>query len=209
MLRVPDSGMSTMSLRRTAVLMGSCLLVAAASAPAQPQPQQDFVAALRAMCGQAFAGRIVANTPEDPADPFAGKAMVMQVRECGEHVIRVPFHVGEDRSRTWVISVLADGLALAHDHRHEDGSPDVLTLYGGQTTTAGSATRQEFPADARTKELFIAEDRAVSVPNVWAIEIEPGKRYVYELARPGRLFRVEFDLSRPIDPPPPPWGAAP
>lgn len=196
-----------MMTRGSTSLVAAGLLLAALSAPAAPQ-QQAFVDALRTLCGQAFAGRIVANTPEDPTDPFAGKAMVMHVRECGEHVIRVPFHVGEDRSRTWVISVLADGLALAHDHRHEDGSPDVLTLYGGQTAAPGSTTRQEFPADARTKELFLAEDRAVSVPNVWAIEIEPGKRYVYELARPGRLFRVEFDLSRPIDPPPPPWGAA-
>jgi hypothetical protein len=34
-------------------------------------------------------------------------------------------------------------------------------------------------------------------------------RFVYELSRPdGRLFRVEFDLTVPIAPPPAPWGAA-
>jgi hypothetical protein len=43
--------------------------------------------------------------------------------------------------------------------------------------------------------------------NVWAIELEPGRRYVYELARPGRLFRVEFDLTKPVAPPLPPWGS--
>jgi hypothetical protein len=39
------------------------------------------------------------------------------------------------------------------------------------------------------------------------MEIEPGERFVYELARPGtaRLFRVEFDLTTPVAEPPPPW----
>jgi hypothetical protein len=43
--------------------------------------------------------------------------------------------------------------------------------------------------------------------NVWAMEIDPGKRFLYELARPsGRLFQVEFDLSQPVQTPPVPWG---
>ena len=41
-------------------------------------------------------------------------------------------------------------------------------------------------------------------------EIEPGRRFLYELSRPnGRLFQVEFDLSRPVPLPPwSSWGAA-
>jgi hypothetical protein len=45
------------------------------------------------------------------------------------------------------------------------------------------------------------------VTNVWAVEVEPGALFAYELRRPGRFFRVEFDLKRPIAPPPPPWGS--
>jgi hypothetical protein len=46
------------------------------------------------------------------------------------------------------------------------------------------------------------EDRAASLTNTWAMEIESGRLFVYELSRPGgRLFRVEFDLSRPVPPP--------
>jgi len=30
--------------------------------------------------------------------------------------------------------------------------------------------------------------------------------FAYELSRPGRLFRVEFDLTVSVPPPPPPWG---
>jgi hypothetical protein len=39
------------------------------------------------------------------------------------------------------------------------------------------------------------------------MEIHPGRTFAYELRRPNRHFRVEFDLSRPVPAPPPPWGA--
>jgi len=171
-----------------------------------------FLAALSSLCGKAYAGRIVANEPAAapgaPPDPFEGKALVMHVRECAPGEIRVPFHVGDDHSRTWVITRTDVGLRLKHDHRHEDGSPDALTMYGGDTAAPGTAVRQEFPVDAASKTLFELHGLRASMTNVWAIELEPGRRYVYELARPGRLFRVEFDLSKPIALPPPPWGSA-
>lgn len=174
-------------------------------------PADAFLAALAVHCGKAYAGRIVANEPAAapgaPADPFEGKALVMHVRECSPGEIRVPFHVGDDRSRTWVITRTGGGLRLKHDHRHEDGSSDVLTMYGGDTAAPGTSTRQEFPVDAESKALFEQQGLKASMTNVWAIELEPGVRYVYELARPGRLFRVEFDLTRPVALPPPPWGS--
>jgi hypothetical protein len=34
----------------------------------------------------------------------------------------------------------------------------------------------------------------------------PGRLLVYELRRPGRFFRAEFDLTHPAAAPPPPWG---
>jgi len=169
-----------------------------------------FLAALAKHCGQAFAGRIVANTPTPTTpDPFEGKSLLMHVRGCEDPTreLRVPFHVGDDRSRTWVITRTTRGLRLKHDHRHEDGSEDVLTQYGGETTSAGTARRQEFPADAESIALFKREGSAASITNIWAMEIEPGQRFLYELARPGgRLFQVEFDLRTPISPPPAPWG---
>ena len=132
--------------------------------------------------------------------------MVMHVRECTPQHVRVPFHVGDDHSRAWVITRTADGLRLKHDHRHKDGTPDVLTMYGGDTKSPGTAVRQEFPADVESKALFERQGLKASMTNTWAIELEPGQRYLYELARPGRLFRVEFDLTRPVALPPPPWG---
>ncbi|MFM2042932.1 MAG: hypothetical protein RLY86_1508 [Pseudomonadota bacterium] len=173
---------------------------------AETVPADRFLDALRPLCGQAFQGRIAVNEPANPDDPFNGKTLVMHVRGCEAGRIAIPFHVGEDRSRTWVLSRTETGLRLKHDHRHADGSEDELTQYGGDTTAPGSAERQEFPADAFSKDLFTRTGRTVSVPNVWAMAVEPGKSFTYELARPGRLFRVEFDLTTPVPAPPAPWG---
>ena len=161
---------------------------------------------LASHCNQAFEGRITANEPADPNDPFVGQRLVMHVRECGERELKVPFHVGDDHSRTWVITRTDSGLRLKHDHRHQDGTDDVLTMYGGDTVQPGTERRQEFPVDQFSKDLFEREKRQVSMTNVWAMEIEPKQTFVYELARPGRLFRVEFDLTTPVEAPPAPWG---
>ncbi|MEN1929226.1 hypothetical protein WCE37_09555 [Luteimonas sp. MJ250] len=174
-------------------------------------PADAFLAALASHCGQAFAGRIVANEPASPEpDAFEGKDLVMHVRGCDDPTrgLRVPFHVGDDHSRTWVLTRTDDGLRLKHDHRHEDGSPDEQTMYGGETATAGTAVRQEFPVDAESIELFGRTGADVSTTNTWAMEIEPDSRFLYELSRPGgRMFQVEFDLTTPVAEPPAPWGA--
>jgi hypothetical protein len=57
----------------------------------------------------------------------------MHVRTCSENALRIPFHVGDDHSRTWVITRTENGLRLKHDHRHEDGSEDAVTQYGGDS----------------------------------------------------------------------------
>jgi hypothetical protein len=201
----------------TALLMGGCALQpdprpspAAASGVMQTElmPADAFLARIAEHCGQAFAGRIVANVPSSDDDPFANKPLVMHVRECGDREIKVPFHVGDDHSRTWVLTRTPTGLRLKHDHRHEDGTDDAVTMYGGDTAASGTAVRQEFPVDQYSIDMFRREGLTASVVNVWAMEIEPGKRFLYELARPGhgRLFQVEFDLTTPVALPPTPWG---
>lgn len=189
-----------------AALLSSC---ATLPAPRAATPHDAFFERLSALCGQAFAGRVAVDTPAPTgSDPFAGKPLVMHVRGCNSHELRIPFHVGDDRSRTWVVTRTGSGLRLKHDHRHADGSSDAVTMYGGDTAGKGTASRQEFPVDVESKVMFTHEGRTVSNSNVWAMEVEPGRMFVYELARPGgRLFRVEFDLANPVSPPPPPWGA--
>lgn len=186
------------------ILLVAFLLGACASARVAADPHGAFFAELSKHCGKAYAGRLVTEDPLD-AD-IAGAPLVMEVRSCDADEIRIPFHVGDDRSRTWVVTRTERGLRLKHDHRHQDGSSDDLTLYGGDTTTAGTPVRQEFPADQYSKDLFIREGRTASVDNVWAAEIDV-QRFAYELKRPNRHFRVEFDVTAPVAAPPPPWGA--
>lgn len=198
-------------------------LTACASPAPEDSPQDIFWARLQALCGQAFPGTAVEYPAGDTT--FTTRELVAHVRSCTAEEIRIPFHVGGDRSRTWVLTRTAEGIQLKHDHRHEDGSEDPVTQYGGATdgwagylsrnsaavaqevgnpTGAGEAGRQEFPADAHTAEII-----PEAVSNIWSIEVEPGQRYVYALRRVGtdRRFRVEFDLTRPVETPPAPWGS--
>ncbi|MDR0183786.1 hypothetical protein [Lysobacter arvi] len=200
-----------MSPRTALTFVVACCLTACGSTPdsSGPAPQDAFFQHVASLCGQAFAGRIAVDRPPTEGDPLAGKALTMHVRECSRDTIRIPFFVGSDRSRTWVLTRTATGLRLAHDHRHEDGTEASLSQYGGDTLDMGTPERQEFPADAASKALFARENRASSVSNVWAMEIEPHERFVYELTRPGREVRIEFDLEHPIPAPPPPWSVAP
>lgn len=179
-------------------------LTGCASLPAAPvDPQSQFIAALKTHCGKAYAGRVVSTDSAD-AD-MVGKQLIMHVRGCHESRVEIPFHVGDDRSRTWIITRTDSGLRLKHDHRHEDGSADKVTFYGGDTAGKGTASRQEFPVDAESITSFRANGLDKSVTNVWAVEVD-AKTFAYELKRANRFFRVEFDLTKPIALPPAPWG---
>ena len=174
------------------------------TAPEPQDPQARFWAGVERLCGQAFEGAVTQSAPTDTA--FAGKTLVMHVSHCTDGELRIPFHVGEDRSRTWVVTRTVDGLRLKHDHRHRDGTEDAVTQYGGDTRDAGSDARQDFFADEHTARLIPA-----AATNVWTMELVPGESFAYALRREGtdRRFRVEFDLSRPVPPPPAPWGHEP
>jgi hypothetical protein len=168
-------------------------------------PTHDaFFDAIRRHCGKAFEGKVSIDNPASPG--FEGR-LVMHVRKCSDTQLQIPFHVGEDRSRTWLISKTGSGLQLKHDHRHKDGSSDKSTMYGGHTLDAGWATVQSFPADQYSKELFTAAGNPQSNGNTWQMYVYPEK-FTYRLVREGREFRVDFDLTKPVALPPTPWGYA-
>jgi hypothetical protein len=162
-----------------------------ATADEPTDPQNAFFNRLLSMCGKRLEGRIV--SPPVPADAdFVGKRLVMHVRDCSPSEFRIPFHVGDDHSRTWIVTRTGTGTRLKHDHRHEDGTEDELSRYGGETVHPGTARRQEFPADEESRTLFAGRNIPQSAANVWAMEVEPPGFFAYELRRPGRFFRVEF-----------------
>lgn len=179
-------------MRRTVLMIAVTLLAGCATAP-PPAPADGFIAHLKQLCGKSYEGRLVSTDAAD-AD-FAGKKLVMGAVACTDGEVAIPFAVAENRSRTWLITRSTTGVRLKHVHRHDDGKEDAVSRYGGDTATEGSATRQEFPADDFSKQLFTANKLERSLTNVWAVEIFPGKLFAYELRRPGRFFRVEFDLQ--------------
>lgn len=162
----------------TTLALASTLLLSACPAKKvlseQQQSQQDFFNNLSSLCGKTFVGKTI--YPQDPDHDFAGKKLVATFASCTDKEIRIPFVVGEDHSRTWIISKTSSsqstGLLFKHDHRHHDGTPDEITMYGGfagdYKSQQGTAFKQYFLADAYTAELIPA-----AKSNVWMMEYNP------------------------------------
>jgi hypothetical protein len=175
----------------------------ASVAPLVSIPTHDaFFSSIAQHCGKAFEGNVSVDNQPSPA--FDAK-LVMFVRKCDQAELQIPFYVGDNASRTWIIKKTGSGLSLKHDHRHKDGSDDSVTMYGGHTLDAGYNQIQSFPVDQYSKELFAKEGLPQSITNTWQVYIYPDM-FSYRLVREGREFRVDFDLTKPIAVPDAPWG---
>jgi len=160
---------------------------------------KQFWNRLTQLCGKSFEGQLVS---EPYTDDFTGKKLVMHVLSCSENQILIPFNVGDDRSRTWILTYDNARITLKHDHRHEDGSHDEITMYGGTSNNDGSPEMVTFPADQETVEIIPA-----AFANIWWITVNDSI-YSYNLRRVSgnRVFNVEFDLTKEIETPLPSWG---
>lgn len=171
----------------------------------ESQPYDLFFDQLAEHCGNAYPGSLTLE-PEGDEMLTGTEMLIVHFRECDENQLKVPFHIeleddeGWDRSRTWIFTRHDDGLELRHDHRNRDGSDDEVTMYGGFSVGVGTAMRQEFQSIERTEETEIFRG--------WRVEIVPGDRYTYGTIRGEEWsWRVDFDLSEPLDEvPPAPWG---
>jgi hypothetical protein len=177
------------------------LLLSTVSVKAQEESgARQFWESLQTHCGKAFEGKLA---PHITNDDFSGKTLTMYVRTCDDGTITIPFYVGENKSRTWVLTFEDDRIKLKHDHRHEDGSPDKITQYGGTSTNSGLKNLQFFPADEETAELI-----SYASTNVWWITLEKNT-FSYNLKRIGTenpAFNVIFDLTKPVEAPETQWG---
>jgi hypothetical protein len=141
------------------------------------ESQTAFFENLRRQCGKTFTGET--DFPTNADHPMVGKKLTITIGPCTAKEIRVPFQVGDDKSRTWLLTLDEKGLLLKHDHRHADGTPDAITMYGGWAAPSGTSLRQQFPADPDTKKLI-----PEASTNVWVIELDKEKRQlVYYLER--------------------------
>lgn len=176
-------------LEKRAEVLASLNIVFVESASAEEiNPQDEFFAAIGDLCHSRFEGLSV--FPEDPGESFRDKTLIAHIASCSEDEIRIPFAVGNDTSRTWILRKTADGLELKHDHRHEDGTPDEITMYGGTAQTPGTSISQAFPADAHTAKLI-----PEAATNEWILSLENGaKTLVYYLERHGEpRFRAVLE----------------
>ena len=155
-----------------------CLSACVATAPRQtPNPGAQYMATLKSLCGQRFEGAMTYAI--DPKHAFANKVLVASFAKCSDTEVRIPLLVGEDASRTWVITRTAAALELRHDHRHTDGTPDAETMYGGMVSGPGTPLSQSFFADAYTAKLIKG-----ALTNVWTIILsEDNNTLTYHLER--------------------------
>lgn len=159
----------------------------------------EFWTQLKSLQGKTFEGQLV-NAPAN--DDFSGKRLVMHVLYADDEKILIPFNVGDNLSRTWIFTYKNGRIELKHDHRHEDGSSDEVTMYGGTSTNEGTPNMQVFPADQETVDII-----SYAFPNVWWITVD-STSYTYNLRRMGtdRHFSVSFDLTTEIEKPEASWG---
>lgn len=130
---------------------------------------------------------------------MASAPMTMHIGTRSASEIRVPFHVGDNRPQTWMLTLTEQGLRWKHDHRQGDGSAGGLTQNDGDTINEGSATHREFPLDAPSIGLFSANDRRDSTTNAWAVEIDVD-RSAQELHSTERISTARWTGSTRIDP---------
>ena len=178
-------------------------LMAAEAPLVSIQTQDDFFNSISKHCGKSYEGKVTVDNAVGSS--FTTKKLIMHIRKGTDSQLQVPCHVGDDASRTGIITKTGSGLSLKHDQRQKDGSYDKSTMYGGHTNDAGWAQMQSFPADQYSKELFVEQGIPQSVGNTWQMFIYPEK-FTYRLIRQGREFRVDFDITKPIKTPITPWG---
>jgi hypothetical protein len=155
--------------------------------------ERAFLNNLASLCGKSFKGQEVYM--QAGRESWAGKNLVMHVTVCDENFVHIPFHIDDDQSRTWMFLVEDGRLRFRHDHRHEDGTPEDQTLYGGYADGSGDEYRQYFPADGYTIEL-LNDDRG----RQWNVMLnEDMTRFTYQLLYHGEVvFAAEFDLTNPV-----------
>lgn len=163
--------------RTTISLLLLLLITIPSTSTASEDSREQFFNSLAALCGARYEGEM--TFPQDGQDSFAGKLLVAEIASCNDSEIRVPFSVGDDTSRTWLFKKIDGGLQLKHDHRHADGSPDEITMYGGMASDGGSAKTQSFAADQHTAELIPA-----AATNIWTVRFsEDADQLTYHLER--------------------------
>jgi hypothetical protein len=172
-------------------------------AASEPAPEQlEFWDRLVAHCGNAYPGVVDDFTPYY-ASSAEYETIIAHFRECEDERIHIAMHMDDDRSRNWILTKVGGTIRLKHDHRHEDGTEEEITQYGGDAPRPGLPHRQIFMADEHTARIL--PDRW---DNFWFMDFMDEDTFAYGVHWPehGNSIRIHFDLSTPVEAPPDPWG---
>lgn len=171
------------------------------SVKAAESNQDKFFDSINAHCGNAFSGSV-----EDSSDSTAynGRKFVLHIRDCSDTQIKMPLHIDDNSSRILVLTKSDGSIKLQHDHRHADGSPDALTLYGGYSSTNSTANVKDFPESAESIEITKAHAPTRTYPSVWSI-ILSSEQITYQVVRPGRTIKTTFKFTDKVTAPPKAW----
>ncbi len=155
--------------------------------------EKEFLKNLASLCGKSFRGKQIFMDPRGTS--WADNDLIMHVTICEDNMVHIPFHVDDNKSRTWIFAFEDGKLRFRHDHRHEDGTPEDLTLYGGYTDGTGTAFIQIFPNDEYTKNL-VSDD----IERTWVVILDENfSTLTYKLRYHGeRYFEARFDLTKPL-----------
>lgn len=159
-----------------------------------PEGEMEFWNNLKSLCGKSFAGE--QTYMKEGRESWAHLDFRMHVALCQEKRIQIPFHLSQDQSRTWMFLIEDGRLRFRHHHRHEDGTPEDLTMYGGYSDGSGTAFVQYFPADDYTIDLL--QD---TLGRKWAIVLDEELTTLkYQLSYHGEVvFEGTFDIANPIE----------
>lgn len=177
-----------MAIRQRFVITLLCVFFGCAACA---QQSDAFFSELLSRKGKSYSGKAIYMPDTIKPNDFWGKTLQFTVTEKNGE-IKMPFTVGENTSRTWIIRKTSRGLELKHDHRHPDGQPDSITNYGGQSDKIlGTQLSQFFNADEYTAKLIPA-----AAGNRWIMQFSHDKKkFYYILERDNILrFKAEFDL---------------
>jgi hypothetical protein len=160
--------------------------------PSKENPQEAFFDRFKQFEGKKFFGK--QTYIAEGMNSWEKEELEMYVRECNDSIVYVPFRVGANTSRTWMFILEKEHpLRFRHDHRHADGTPEDLNLYGGYAANDGTSLSQVFPADDFTCKML---ERICD--NEWMVEFsEDLSLFTYSLKKKGVLvFKAEFDLTK-------------
>lgn len=176
-----------------AILLGSSVKAIASN-------QESFFDAIKSHCGKAFSGSV-----EDSSNSTAynGKKFVLHIRDCSNTQIKMPLHIDDNSSRILILTKSGESIKLEHDHRHPDGSPDALTLYGGYSVDS-TAKVANFPESSESIAITKAHAPNRTYPSLWSI-ILSAEDITYQVVRPGRTIKSNFKFTDTLSDPPTAW----